>query len=62
MIVQLIGATTTNAGLAVTCDIDSSLDPRGIKVSKAEMAEINLERQAFHGGWNSTIRPNQQPP
>ena len=32
------------------------------RISKAEMATINIERHAFHGEWNYTIRPNQQPP
>lgn len=62
VILQLIGATTTNAGLTVTCDIDWSQYFRGIKVSKAEMAEINIEHHAFRGEWNYTIRPNQRPP
>jgi hypothetical protein len=62
VIIQLIGATTTDTGLTVTCDIDRSLYPRGIKVSNAEMAESNIEHHAFHGEWNYTIRPNQQPP
>jgi hypothetical protein len=62
VIIQLIGATTTETGLTVTCDIDHSLYPRGIKVSNAEMAEINIEHHAFHGEWNYTIRPHQQPP
>src|SRR5690349_17466341 len=38
VIIQLIGATTTKTGLTVTCDIDQSLYPKGIKVSDAEMA------------------------
>jgi Rhodopirellula transposase DDE domain len=57
VIVQLIGGSMTNTGLSVTCDIDWSLNPCCIKVSKAEMAEINIERHALHGSWNYTIRP-----
>ena len=62
VIVQLIGATTTDTGLTDTCDIDGSQYRRGIKVSKADMAAINIQPPAFHGEWNYTIRPNQQPP
>ena len=62
VIVQLIGATTTDTGLTVTCDIDGSQYRRGIKISKADMAAINIQPHAFHGDWNYTIRPNQHPP
>ncbi|MGD9883693.1 MAG: hypothetical protein AB7U95_26635 [Reyranella sp.] len=33
----------------------------GIKVSKAELAAINIERHHFHGEWNYTIKPNNEP-
>ena len=64
VIIQLIGATTTNTGLTVTCDIDASHYPKGIKVSDADMDAINIERHTFHGDWNYTIKPlpTQQPP
>jgi len=35
--------------------------PRGIKISKAELAAINIERHSFHGEWNYTIKPNKKP-
>jgi Rhodopirellula transposase DDE domain len=64
VIIQLIGATTTDTGLTVTCDIDAGCYPKGIKVSDAEMDAINIERHTFHGDWNYTIKPvpTQQPP
>ena len=62
VIVQLIGATTTQTGLTVRCEIDASRYPKGIKVTDAEMAELAIERDPFHGEWNYTISPNQQPP
>src|SRR3954449_6553254 len=61
VIVQLIGATTTQTGLTVRCEIDASRYPKGIKVTDAEMAELAIERDPFHGEWNYTISPNQQP-
>ncbi len=61
VIIQLIGATTTNTGLTVTCDIDQNLYPKGIKVSDAEMANLNIQRDTFHGDWNYTISPRQPP-
>jgi hypothetical protein len=62
VIVQLIAATSTETGLAVCCDIDANLYPKGVKVSDEEMANIKISRNEFHGEWNYTISPNQQPP
>src|SRR5689334_2183161 len=62
VIIQLIGATTTKTGLTVTCDIDQSLYPKGIKVTDAEMAALNIQRNAFQGDWNYTISPRKQTP
>ena len=56
-IVNLIAATTTKTGLKITCELDQNPYPLGIKVSKKEMEEINLRRDAFHGEWNYTISP-----
>lgn len=61
VILSLIGSTKTTTGLTVSCDIDRNSYPRGIKVSGEEMAEINIERHAFHGEWNYTIRPQPAP-
>jgi hypothetical protein len=62
VIVQLIGATTTQTGLTVRCELDANRYPKGIKVTAAEMAALAIERDPFHGEWNYTISPNQQPP
>jgi hypothetical protein len=56
-IVELIGATTSTAGLTVRCELDGNLYPAGIKVSDQEMAELNILRDRFHGEWNYTIKP-----
>jgi Rhodopirellula transposase DDE domain len=60
VIVQLIGATTTETGLQVCCEIDPNLYPKGVQVSEQEMQAINLTRAEFHGEWNYTIAPNEQ--
>src|SRR5271167_187916 len=57
VIVQLIGATTTDKGLEVQCCLDENQYPKAIKVSDAEMATINLACDDFHGEWNYTISP-----
>ena len=54
-IVQLIAATTTDAGLKVQCEIDTNTYPAGVKVTDAEMDSINIHRHEFHGEWNYTI-------
>ncbi len=58
VIVQLIGATTTQTGLTVRCEIDASRYPKGIKVTAAEMAALAIECDPFHGEWNDTISPS----
>jgi hypothetical protein len=62
VIIQLIAATSTEQGLTVTCDIDRSCYPRGIKISKAELAAINIKHRSFHGEWNYTIKPHKKKP
>jgi hypothetical protein len=55
VIVDLISATTTSTGLKVHCELDTAQYPKGLAVSDAEMAAINLQRAEFHGEWNYTI-------
>jgi hypothetical protein len=61
VIIQLIGSTTTETGLKVCCEIDGNLYPKGIKVADEELQTINIIRNEFHGEWNYTISPKQQP-
>jgi transposase len=58
VIVDLIAAATTKTGLTVRCEIDQNLYPKGVTVSDAEMAALNITRDAFHAEWNYTIAPN----
>jgi transposase len=57
VIINLIAATTSKAGLAVKSDLDSNIYPAGIKVSDQQMAELRLKRDAFHGDWNYRLLP-----
>ena len=59
VIVQLIASTTTDAGLTVSCQLDGSTYEKGIKVSDAEMASLNIQPASFHGEWNYTIIPRR---
>ena len=57
VIVDLIAATTTKAGLTVKCELDSKHYPKGVVVSREQMDALNITRDAFHGDWNYTIHP-----
>jgi hypothetical protein len=59
-VVELIGATTTETGLKVECLLDERTYEKGIKVSDAEMAALDIAGDAFHPEWNYTIKPRRQ--
>ena len=59
VIVQLIASTTTGTGLTVACRLDENDYEKGIKVTDAEMAALNIQPAAFHGEWNYTIAPRR---
>lgn len=61
VIVSLIAGTTTKKGLKVQAEVDDRKYPAGAKVSDADMAEISLLRDDFHGEWNYEIRPRDEP-
>jgi hypothetical protein len=60
-VVELIASTTTKTGLTVRCELDTRAYPKGIKVSDAEMASLNIEGDSFHPEWNYTIKPRVPP-
>jgi len=60
VIIDLISSTTTKTGLKVHCELDANLYPKGIVVSDAEMASLNIQRADFHGEWNYTIAPSKR--
>jgi hypothetical protein len=57
VIVNLIAATRTRAGLRVRCELDPGRYPEGEKITDAQMSSLNIERDRFHGDWNYTIHP-----
>ena len=57
MIIDLIGSTTTRTGLKVYARLDPASTSRGIKVTDAELAVVNIVRDDFHPGWNYEIKP-----
>ncbi len=60
-VVELIAATTTTTGLTVRCELDTRAYPKGIKVTDAEMAGLNIKGDAFHPEWNYSISPRVPP-
>lgn len=59
-IVQLIAGTKTDTGLKVRAELDENKYPKGVKVSNAQMATVNISRHLFHGDWNYTISPGSK--
>ena len=57
-IVNLIAATTTKTGLKVHAELNTETYQSGIKVSDAELAQVKLRRDKFHGDWNYEIQPH----
>ena len=60
IIVQLIGATKTTAGLEVHAYLDEHKYEKGRKITDTQLASINLEPSRFHGDWNYLIRPKNK--
>ena len=58
VIVNLISATTTKAGLLVKSRVDERTYAKGRRISDKELAQVNLEPHDFHGEWNYTIHPS----
>lgn len=59
VMLNLIANTKTKTGLSVRAELDNSAYPKGIKVSDADFAAINMVRDAFHGDWNYSIYPRR---
>jgi hypothetical protein len=59
-VVQLIGAVRTSSGLSVKAQLDTRSYQTGIPTADAQMEQLNLVPECFHGDWNYTIRPNRK--
>ena len=57
IVVESIGATTTETGLEVHAWLDEGTYEKGRKVSDEELAECHIKRNAYHGEWNYEIHP-----
>ena len=64
VIISTIGAVTTDAGLTVTAVLDENAYPTGLRISDAQMKDLEdraLNRHQFHGEWNYTLLPAPRP-
>jgi hypothetical protein len=59
VVVNLIGNTKTDTGLAIQAALDEKEYPTGIKVTDEELSEVRIKRNEFHGEWNYTIMPSE---
>ncbi len=55
-IVELIGATTTKAGLKIECSLDSSAYEKGIRITDAETTALAIAGEAFPPESSYTIK------
>ena len=60
VVVNLIAATTTSKGLEVKCMLDENEYPKGIKIDKKHVEELDIVRDEFHGEWNYTFKPRNK--
>jgi hypothetical protein len=57
VIVQLIGKTTTKAGLQIRAELDPQTYRTKETVTPEQLQRVRLKPAAFHGEWNYTIVP-----
>ena len=56
---NLIGSTTTKAGLAIRSELDEGRYPTGRQVTDEQMDTLAIKRDAFHGEWNYSLCPRR---
>ena len=59
VVVNLIGHTRTRTGLEIRSELDEESYAIGRVVTDAQMKEISIRRDEFHGEWNYTIIPRE---
>jgi hypothetical protein len=57
VVVESIGATTTDAGLEVHAWLDDGTYAKGRKVTDDELAACRIQPHPYHGEWNYEIHP-----
>ncbi len=62
VIIDLISSTTTTTGLKVYARLDDADYPTKIKVTKDQIAAVQITRNEWHPEWNYRITPANHPP
>ena len=57
VVVNLIGAVTTEGGLEIRAELDEGSYATGRKITDEQMASLEIDRETFHGEWNYTLKP-----
>ena len=57
IVVSLIGSTKTSTGLEVHAWLDEAEYQKSKQLSDAQLEEVRIQRDAFHGEWNYRILP-----
>ena len=60
VVVNLIGNTTTAEGLRIQAQLDENTYEAGIKITDQQLAELQIERDDFHGEWNYRVKPRNR--
>ena len=62
IIIDLISQTTTSTGLKVYARLDPTVYPKKIKVTKQQIAAVNITGHEWHPEWNYRISPTDRSP
>ena len=60
IIINLISSTTNKSGLRIEAELDTNNYQTGIKISKNQMFDLNIEFHKVNKNWNYTISPSLQ--
>ena len=58
IVINLIRSTTTEPGLEVHAWLDRRPYDKARKITDAQLIEVQIKRNKFHGDWNYKILPN----
>ena len=61
IVINLISATANKSGIEINANIDKNKYQTGIKISKEQMSQVNIEYHEVNEKWNYTISPSDQP-
>jgi Rhodopirellula transposase DDE domain len=62
IIIDLISQTTTSTGLKIYARLDPTVYPKKIKVTKQQIAAVNITSHEWHPEWNYRISPTDRSP